>query len=180
MSKALIDAAASYFGMDPARLAQGTMQTTAGGLSFTFKVEVSDDDYLGIADRMRAMREPVDDRFVRGAGGLEPGAAVFTYLPTLQEVMRDPVAYYDQVGCRELLERAMVLSKDARAKVEAEEKRRQANVQEAVGQYVWLKPEELTEQQRVMAVGKNEKTGELAVLVEDLTEEQKARRGVES
>lgn len=108
MSKALIDAAASYFGMDPAQLAQGSMSTNSDGLRFTFIVQCQDEDYLGIADRMRAMRQ----------GQQEAMLDQFVGLPTVQEVMADPMRYVHRPECADVLARATQLSKAVRTIVE--------------------------------------------------------------
>jgi hypothetical protein len=110
MSKALIDAAASYYGMDPEQLAQGAMSTNSEGLRFTFIVQCKDDDYLGIADRMRAMREPIDS----------DEHSAFVQLPTVQEVMADPLRYKDRPECADVLARAAQLSKRVARLVGAE------------------------------------------------------------
>jgi hypothetical protein len=106
MSKALIDAAASYFGMDPEQLAQGTMSTNSEGLRFTFIVQVSDDDYLGIADRMRAMREPIEPE--------QDQATDWVQMPTVQEVMAQPEKYVGDPTYAEVFAHAARMSRKVR------------------------------------------------------------------
>lgn len=127
MSKEIIDAAASYFGMDPADLAQGTMAAGANGLRFTFTVEVGADDYMGIADRMRAMRGPVGPQD-------DPDTLQYTTLPSLQEVMRNPVAFMDRPECEELLYRAQRASKAVRENMDVERDRREQAAQGVVSE----------------------------------------------
>lgn len=145
MSKELIDAAASYYGLDPEGLHQATMAAGVDGLRFSFVVLVKDaDDYLGIADRMRAMREPVEepdtlqqmveDRLNQAAerGRQEEEAHMlsgtgFIPMPTLQEVMRTPVEFMDRPECRSLVDKAYSLSAGARAAIDQELERRAEN-----------------------------------------------------
>ena len=181
MSKALIEAAASYFGMDPARLNMDTSTMTVGAgsaLRFTFSVQVTDDDYLGVCKRMAEMRKSnMDenlDKFLgipRKEGPAAPSnwskqpeptmgmvyAAVtrieksiqdaidaaqpmtedeqpapeqeqdqpaFVPLPSLEQVIADPVKYMDRSDCDGLLQRACDLSRVARHKYDVEWERR--------------------------------------------------------
>lgn len=135
MSKALTDAAASWYGMNPDQLASANMTVGASQrLRFTFTVEATDEDYLGICDRMVQMREPSrhetsgfylhadgtyrndDGTPLTAADGQEDQPA-FVAMPTMQEVMRNPVEYIDRAECAELLNRAMMLSKDVERRV---------------------------------------------------------------
>lgn len=182
MSKALIDAAASYFGMDPEQLAQGAMSTNSEGLRFTFIVQCKDDDYLGIADRMRAMREPIDS----------DEHSAFVQLPTVQEVMRDPVAYMNRPECKDIFNRAMHVSKATRDKVydhiEAQNAQTEgvggravkhvdvpAEEDSALPAAVWLDAKDTTQAQRQMASDRDGDNERFLVQVAMLTPEQLAK-----
>lgn len=63
MSKEFTDAAASYFGMDAAAVADAHLTTNAEGLTVHFKMRLSDDDMIGIGKRMEERRkEPTELR----------------------------------------------------------------------------------------------------------------------
>ena len=70
MSKEFTDAAASYFGIDPARLADSTLTSNAEGLTVHFKIRLSDDDMIGIGKRMEERRKKPDP-FLRGRSTAE-------------------------------------------------------------------------------------------------------------
>lgn len=124
MTREFIDAAASYFGMDPARLADGALFSNAEGLTVTLKVKLTNDDIIGVADRMRALREPDPEQQAGWVDG--DGNAVFQQLPSMQEVMRNPVAYLDRPECEGMIKRAMQLSASANEAVTIELMRREA------------------------------------------------------
>lgn len=114
-------AAVSWFGMDTDKVASAMITSSTKGLSLQVVIPISADDYLGIADRMRTLREPVEPTGWTNGGG-EP----FVALPTLQEVMRNPVAFYDREDCWSLLQEAMNKSRSCAAKVADERARREA------------------------------------------------------
>lgn len=100
MSKAFVDAAASYLGMDPARLHEGHLVSNAEGLTVRLIVKLTDEDILGAADRMRQMTSPTE----------EEQTGVWVGMPSLQEVMRDPLAYAGRPECADLLAKAASMS----------------------------------------------------------------------
>ena len=108
MSNEFLAGAASWFGMDPDRLADATMSTNAQGLTLVFKIKLEANDYLGIADRMRAMREPVEQQQQDEEQDDPPRFAI---MPTLNQVLNDPVAYKDRPEYADLLAKAATLSK---------------------------------------------------------------------
>lgn len=57
MSPTFLDAAASYFGINPEQIAGSDWHNSDGQLVVSFEFNVSEDDLLGIADRMKALRE---------------------------------------------------------------------------------------------------------------------------
>ena len=64
------DAAASYFGMDPAAVADAHLTTNAEGLTVHFKMRLSDDDMIGIGKRMEERRKKPDP-FLNGRSTAE-------------------------------------------------------------------------------------------------------------
>lgn len=190
MSKELVAAAASYFGLDPERLFEtSSMHVGAkGALRFVFAIEISEDDYLGIADRMRAMREP-----------LEEPQPTWSSLPSLQQVMRDPLAYIGQVGCADLIERACKASRAVALKV-AEHTAAREQAAQGVGERevkhvaapadeepglpdaVWVDVEHLTSAQLALVSDVTPGTdGRQRCLIQSamLTPEQRAKAGVQ-
>lgn len=53
-------AAVSAFGLDPAKVRSGALTASATGLVLQVVIPIDADDYLAIADRMRALRAPSD------------------------------------------------------------------------------------------------------------------------
>lgn len=51
-------AAVSAFGLDPDKVRSVALTASAAGLSLQVVIPIDADDYLAIADRMRALREP--------------------------------------------------------------------------------------------------------------------------
>lgn len=85
MSKEFTDAAASYFGMDPAAVADAHLTTNAEGLTVHFKIRLSDDDMIGIGKRMEERRKPLAD-----LGEWIMQRSTQGGLPSLAEVMANP------------------------------------------------------------------------------------------
>lgn len=57
MSPTFLQAAASYFGINPEQIAGSDWHNADGQLVVSFEFNVSEDDLLGIADRMKVLRE---------------------------------------------------------------------------------------------------------------------------
>lgn len=104
-------AAVSAFGLDPDKVRSVALTASAAGLSLQVVIPIDADDYLAIADRMRALREPAaptlsevmtnpekyrdEHNEVRAMAGLPP-------LPPLEAVWKDPItgdlAFKDDTG----------------------------------------------------------------------------------
>lgn len=56
MSPTFLNAAASYFGINPEQIAGSDWHNADGQLVVSFEFNVSEDDLLGIADRMKVLR----------------------------------------------------------------------------------------------------------------------------
>lgn len=55
MSQALIEAAASYFGMDPKRVDEGGLNVAAKRITVSLRISLTDEDIIGVAARMQAL-----------------------------------------------------------------------------------------------------------------------------
>lgn len=60
MSPAFLQAAASYFGINPEQLAGSDWHNADGQLVVAFEFNVSEDDLVGIVDRMKVIKADAD------------------------------------------------------------------------------------------------------------------------
>lgn len=188
MSNEFLAGAASWFGMDPDRLADATMSTNAQGLTLVFKIKLDADDYLGIADRMRAMREPIDDP----EDEEQEDPPRFAIMPTLNQVLNDPATYMDRPECADLLAKAAKLSKrvarvlglepDPYAPTEGVNGRTVVHVDvpaeadSGLPDAVWVCGHELDDMQKQLSSDRDVQTGAYLIQVAMLTPEQVAKR----
>lgn len=151
------EAAASYFGLAETNLRKTEVFTDAGEVLLVFEIPLNKDDILGIADRLRAM---------------------------VEQALPEPVQAETRGWTREeLREQYNALSPAERSQYGAfsryEAWRRgegsfQVQAKIELPAHVYLNPAEATEQQKVMAIGRDEK-GNYAVTMEDLTSDQYAQ-----
>lgn len=173
MSKAFVDAAASYFGMDPARLHDGSLVSNAEGLAVSFRIKLTDLDIVGVADRMKALAAPVEQ---------EEGKHDMYAMPTMQELMRNPVPYLDRAECQDALTQALRQSSKARQLVREHMAMQETPTEDddrgTLPPYVWLDPDDCTADQRSCPMSVHPTNGKIAVGVDQLTDEQKIRHAV--
>jgi hypothetical protein len=151
----LIAAAASYFGVPADQMIDGEMHSNNGTLCVTLRVALISDDVVGIVKRMKTMREPA--------------------------VQKAP-SYAEMVDREDWYREWESLGEQAQAhfgswanyktwRQEQEQKVRKVEVPE----HVWLRDDEVTDYQRMMALSVDEE-GRHAVSVDDLTPDQLDKR----
>lgn len=158
MDNNFLKAAASYFGLAETNLRKSGIFTEDDTLVIGFEVRLSDEDMMGILQRMQALTQeaPPEPLYVQAEG------------PSREELR----AEYDGMDARTRSQFGSFLRYESY---------RLAGGAETVTKvelppYVYLSPGECTAQQRAMAIGQDEK-GNYAVTIEDLTPEQRATYG---
>lgn len=156
---ALIRAAASYFALPPDQVMQGSdMAVDSGTVMMVFHVALRPSDVEGITRRMRAMVEP--EQAQEG----QPEAAGEA------NEHKQWRAEYDGMDRRsKSVFGSFMRYADWRAAGGVLDSEVQAT---EIPAHVWMRPEEATDYQRLMAMGTDQE-GRIAVSVDDLTEEQR-------
>lgn len=157
MSPTFLQAAASYFGINPEQIAGSDWHNADGQLVVSFEFSVSEDDLLGIADRMKALRE--SDVVTAQVEVVEPPSndehrQVWNAMDKAARGRFGSFARFVAAGGAEL------------AKAPQEEFK--------MPDYVYLPRSETTEYQRQVSHF-NVTTGSYMVQVDDLTDEQRKK-----
>lgn len=147
------DAAASYFGLSDTGVRKTEVFTHEGEMLVVFEVPLTTEDVLGIADRMRTLQtdQAAPRAAIKAPVSREDMRAAYSALSPAERSSYGSFAKYVALGGGEDVY-------PVQPKIE-------------LPAHVYLSPAEVTEQQKVMAIGRDEK-GNYAVAVGDLTAAQ--------
>lgn len=153
MSPTFLQAAASYFGINPEQIAGSDWHNADGQLFVSFEFNVSEDDLLGIADRMKVLRE--SDVVTAQAEIAEP---------TSNDEHREAWNAMDKAARGRFGSFARFVAAGGAPRPEPV----------GIPEYVELAHSETTEYQRLIS-GRDPSTGRYLVQIDDLTEEQRKK-----